>query len=182
MLGFQLHYHDFGLQHIIYGVGHLRGETLLHLRPGSGNLKGAAQLAHAGNPLSGNITDPGFPEEGEKVVLAHGMKGQISQGYRIAGFGLENRVYGVFGANPHTREEGLIHPGHAGRCLLQSFPAGILADCLKDVGHRLLYPALLDRGFPSLLTLSQGEKELAGHPLPERVISFISFSYGGRIY
>ena len=116
---------------------------------GRGHLQSAAQLAYPGDPVSGHIADPGLSEKGQQVVLAHRIEGQMAHRHRVVGYGLENCVNSVFRARAHASEEGLVHPGHPGRRMLQAFPARVFADGFQDVGHRLLYPALLDRDLPS---------------------------------
>ena len=145
MLGLKFDYHHSGLQDQGEGVCHLGGEPLLDLRARRRNLQGTAQLAGPGDLPLGQVSHPGLSEEGQQVMLTHRMEGQLGYGHRVVSLGLKNGIDRLFDPGPDTGKERLVHPGHPGRRLLQSLPAGILADALQDLRNGPLNAVFLDR-------------------------------------
>ena len=104
MFRIQLHDYDFRLQRLINRIGHFPGQPFLHLRAGGGDFQYPPQLAHPGDAGPRHIPDPRFPEKGQQMMFADGMKHQPANLHRIRRIRLEHRVNRVGGADADPGE------------------------------------------------------------------------------
>src|SRR5690625_3303304 len=149
------HAHVLGLDHhdraggadlVHQGVGDLRGDALLHLRPAGIDVDQPGELAEPGDlSRAGDVAHVGDPEERQQVMLAHGVEAEIAHQHQLLVVDVEGGCQRLLGVLVQAEEHLLVHPGHPGGRVLQAFAVWVLADRGEDLPDRGLHARLIDR-------------------------------------
>ncbi len=139
MLGLDHHQHPERVEPLHQGVGHLRGEPFLHLGPVGESLHQPRQLRQAGHPPPGQVGDVGLAVEGDEMVLAQRVEGDVLHHHDLLVVLVAEEGVHLLGRVPvdALQDFGVVarHPlGGVG----QALTVGILAHRLQDLAYRLL--------------------------------------------
>jgi hypothetical protein len=139
-----LHYHPFGIKGGENSVGHLAGQPFLYLRAPGGYFQSAGQLAESSYFTIGYVGQMGLTKEGEQVVLAHRIKGDITQHHRVGVLYFKYSVDSLYRFQPDTGEQLGVHAGYPSRGALQAVPVRVFPESFQDIANCLFDALLLD--------------------------------------
>jgi len=142
MLSFQHHHDPPWAEGVLDGIGHLVRQPLLDLQAAGAGFEGSGQLAQSHDATLGRVANVRDPAERQKMVLAHGGEGDITQDHRLLVALLEGDIEVLPGVGTYAGEQLRIGVGNPVRRGTQPLSSWILA----DGGQQLRYgPA--DSGF-----------------------------------
>ena len=145
VLGLYHHQDAPWVEGVFNGVGNLSGEPLLHLGHAGIPLHHPGQLGQPSDAsvLVGDVAHMGLAQEGNQMVLAQRVHGNVSHQDHLVVISLElaGQVRGRILVQP-SADLG-VHAGHPPRCVQQAVSVRVLAYGSQDLSHRGLNPGLV---------------------------------------
>src|SRR5262249_52271685 len=120
----------------------LARELLLDLRPPREPLDHPRQLADADDAAVGYIANVSTPVKGQKVVLAHAVKGDIAEDHHLVVGNLEAHLQVPRRILRQPGEDLRVHRCDAPWRFPEPLTFGILSDRLEELDDRRLYTRL----------------------------------------
>ena len=146
MLGLDHHRHAVRLERFHDRLGDLAGQAFLNLGAAGVCLDHPRQLADADDPPLGEVADVGLAVEGEQVVLAHAVEGDVAQDDHLIVRNLEAHLEVVGGVLVEALEYLGVHLGDAPGRLDQALAGGVVPDRLEHLDDGRANARLVDSG------------------------------------
>src|SRR6478735_9206075 len=146
------------------GLGDLRGETLLDLRPPGVDVDQPRQLREPGDLAGGrrDVAHVRDPAERNQVVLTGTEHLDVLDQHHLVVAEIERRRQDVLGLLVEAREYLLVRTCHSARRLAQALTVGVLADSDEELPNSRLGPLLVENADRALPV----ERHRVGHSVP----------------